>query len=165
MEQHVLDLLTRDGWWALFTAQTLGILGLPIPGELLLTLAGDLVRRGDLRGPTTIAAAISGTAAGTTVSYALGRAGARVLQHLPGAGSATIERADRWFRRSGKWVLLFSCFIPGIRHVTAIVAGSRRIEFWTFCAYAYPGVALWAVTFIAIGYYAGHLSWIGNWVR
>ena len=49
--------------------QAFGILGLPIPGELLLTLAGSLVRRGDMRASSTVAAAIGGSLAGVTLGY------------------------------------------------------------------------------------------------
>ena len=44
MDRHVLDLLLRYGAPLLFVAQMLGIFGLPVPDELLLTIAGVLVR-------------------------------------------------------------------------------------------------------------------------
>ena len=69
MEQHLLVLLTCYGEQVLFFAQAFGILGLPIPGELLLTLAGSLVRRGDMRASSTVAAAIGGSLAGVTLGY------------------------------------------------------------------------------------------------
>jgi membrane protein DedA with SNARE-associated domain len=154
MEHYLLDLMLRNGPWMLFVAQTLGIFGLPVPDELLLTLAGGLVRRGDLRGWATVAAAISGSMTGITLSYMLGRLGAQVLPHLPASSTELIQRGQSWFTRFGKWLLVFGCFVPGVRHVTAIAAGTARLEFRTFCAYAYPGVALWSTTFVAIGYYA-----------
>lgn len=155
MERHLFELLHRDGAWVLFAAQALGIVGLPIPDELLLTLAGGLVRRGDLGGPATLAAAIAGSITGTTLSYMLGRLGGRVLHHLTAINGGALERAKSWFNRFGKWLLTFGCFVPGVRHVTALAAGSAALDFRTFCAYAYPGVAVWSATFVAIGYYAG----------
>jgi membrane protein DedA with SNARE-associated domain len=155
VEPYLSELLARDGAWALFIAQGLGIFGLPIPDELLLILAGGLVRQGDLRGAATLGAAVAGSAAGMTLSYTLGRLGGNVLHHLSAIGKDTIDRTRSWFARSGKWLLLFGYFIPGVRHVTAIVAGSTPLDFPTFCAYAYPGAALWSGAFYAIGYYAG----------
>lgn len=155
MERHLFDLLMRDGAWVLFVAQALGIVGLPIPDELILTLAGGLVRRGDLRGPATWAAAIAGSIVGTTLSYMLGRLGGRVLHHLTAINGGALERPQSWFNRFGKWLLVFGCFVPGVRHVTALAAGSAALDIRTFCAYAYPGVAVWSTTFLAVGYYAG----------
>jgi membrane protein DedA with SNARE-associated domain len=155
MEQHLFDLLARDGVWVLFAAQVFGILGLPIPDDLLLTFAGGFVRRGDLGGPATFAAAIGGSLIGVTFSYTLGRFGGRVLRRLPAIKSDTLDRVNAWFRKWGKWMLVFGCFVPGVRHLTPLAAGSARLRFRTFCAYAYPGAALWSTTLVAIGYYAG----------
>jgi membrane protein DedA with SNARE-associated domain len=155
MEQRLFDLLARHGVWLLFAAQMFGIFGLPIPDELLLTIAGGLVRRGDLAGPPTFAAAVGGGIAGMTFNYMLGRLGVRVLGRLPAVESDTLNRAQSWFKRWGRWLLVFGCFVPGLRHVTPLAAGSGRLDFRAFCAYGYPGAALWSTTFIAIGYYAG----------
>jgi len=155
MEQRLFDLLARDGVWLLFAAQMFGIFGLPIPDELLLTFAGGLVRRGDLAGPPTFAAAVAGGIAGMTFNYMLGRIGVRVLGRLPVVESDTFKRAQSWLERWGRWLLVFGCFVPGLRHVTPLAAGSGKLDFRTFCAYGYAGAALWSTTFIAIGYYAG----------
>jgi membrane protein DedA with SNARE-associated domain len=155
MEQRLFDLLARDGVWLLFAAQVFGILGLPIPDELLLTFAGGLVRRGDLAGPPTFAAAVAGGIAGMTFTYMVGRLGVRVLGRLRALESDTLNRTQSWLKLWGKWLLVFGCFVPGLRHVTPLAAGSGKLDFRTFCAYGYPGAALWSTTFVAIGYYAG----------
>ena len=114
------------------------------------------MRRGTLNGVSTLACANSGSLAGITFSYLLGRsAGLRILQRLAGPHAEAIEHAQVWFKRFGKWVLAFGYFVPGVRHVTAIAAGSSRLEFPSFAAYAYPGAVLWSTTFVAAGYYAG----------
>ena len=66
-----------------------------------------------------------------------------------------IERAQGWFRRFGGWLLTFGYFIPGVRHVTAIAAGSGCFKYPMFVAYAYPGGVLWCAVFIGLGYFAG----------
>ena len=157
MDRHLFELLVRYGGAVLFLAQMLGIFGLPIPDELLLTISGALVRRGTLNGLTTFAAAISGCIAGITLSYVLGRSvGAPTVQRFAGSHAQTLAIAQGWFRRFGKWVLAFGYFVPGVRHVTAIAAGSAPLEYPVFAAYAYPGAVLWSTTFIAVGYYAGN---------
>src|SRR3954468_13431185 len=155
MEQRLFDLLARDGVWLLFAAQMFGIFGLPIPDELLLTFAGGFVRRGELAGLPTVGAAVAGGMAGMTFNYMIGRLGAHALARLPAVGCATRSRAQSWLKRWGKWLLVFGCFVPGLRHVTPLAAGSAQLDFRTFSAYGYAGAALWSTTFIAIGYYAG----------
>jgi membrane protein DedA with SNARE-associated domain len=155
MEQRLFDLLARHGVWLLFATQMFGILGLPIPDELLLTFAGGLVRRGDLGGLPTFVAAVAGGIAGMTFNYMMGRLGVRVLGRVRAVERNTLNRAQSWFKRWGTWLLVFGCFVPGLRHLTPMAAGSGKLDFRTFCAYGYPGAALWSTTFIVIGYYAG----------
>jgi membrane protein DedA with SNARE-associated domain len=156
MERHVFDLLAHHGTPLLFLMQMFGVFGLPIPDELLLTIAGALIRRGDLNPSATIGAAIAGSLTGITFSYSLGRmVGPRVLRRLPFLDAQSLDRGQAWFRRSGKWLLAFGCFVPGVRHITPIAAGSASLDFRAFATYAYPGAALWSSTFVAAGYYAG----------
>jgi len=46
-------------------------------------------------------------------------------------------------------------FIPGVRHFTALVAGSSGLPRGVFARFAYTGAALWSVTFITLGWYVG----------
>src|SRR3954466_1463483 len=138
MEQNIFRLVAQYGTPVLFFAQMFGIFGLPIPDELLLTVAGALVRKGTVSGPSTVAAAAAGALAGITISYVVGcLAGTRALQHLPGRHLASVTSAQAWFERSGKWLLAVGCFIPGVRHVIAVAAGSAALDIRTFVAYAY----------------------------
>ena len=73
MEQHFLEWLVHYGAPALFAAQVMGIFGLPIPDEFLLTLSGALVKKGDLSLVPVVLAAIGGAGSGITLSYVLGR--------------------------------------------------------------------------------------------
>lgn len=156
MHGDLVGWLVRFGAPLLFFAQVFGIFGVPIPDELLLTAAGALIAGGRLNAASTIVAAISGCLTGITLSYALGRwVGLPVLQARMKSHHDTIERAQSWFRRFGGWLLTFGYFIPGVRHVTAIAAGSGCLNYRTFVAYAYPGGVIWCAVFLGFGYVAG----------
>ena len=156
MEQTLIDYLTRYGTVVLFLAQILGIVGLPVPDELLMTVAGALVRRGHLSGAATMVAAVAGSSSGITVSYLLGRTiGSAALHRLLHVPDEAFERSQRWFERFGHWLLTFGFFIPGVRHVTAIAAGSAPVSYASFARAAYPGAVLWCCVFVGLGYWAG----------
>jgi membrane protein DedA with SNARE-associated domain len=156
MERELVTLLIRYGPPILFLAQVFGIFGLPIPDELLLTIAGALVAKRVLDGAPIVVAAIGGCLAGVTLSYLVGRfLGHALLGPAAGRHRRAIERARHWFARFGNWLLAFGYFIPGVRHVTAIMAGSSSLEYGTFAKYAYPGGVLWCGVFLGLGYYAG----------
>jgi len=156
MEHRLLTWLAQYGSGVLFCAQMFGIFGLPIPDELLLTVAGALVRQGQLNVVPTIAAAICGCICGITLSYVLGRTvGLATLRRVVHVSDAAFDRAHHWFERFGGLLLMFGYFIPGVRHCTAIAAGSAPLEYRTFAAFAYTGAVLWCLVFILLGYYAG----------
>jgi membrane protein DedA with SNARE-associated domain len=156
VERQLVEWLVRYGASVLFLAQVLGIFGLPIPDELLLTIAGVLIRKGQLAAGPALFSAIVGCSVGITFSYVLGRTmGLAALRRVFHVHESAMTRAQQWFRRLGCWLLAFGYYIPGVRHVTAIAAGSTPLEYSTFALYAYSGAVVWCVTFVGVGYWAG----------
>ena len=156
IERELVTWLVRYGAPLLFFAQVFGIFGLPIPDELLLTVAGALVRNGELNGSSIGIAAVAGCLTGISLSYVLDQFGdVQILHKKFPRHQAAIERAQVWFRRFDSWLLAFGYFIPGVRHVTAIVAGSSNLSYREFTLYAYSGGVLWCAVFLTLGYYAG----------
>lgn len=158
MTTHIVWLLDH-GYAGLFGLLAVGIMGLPIPDETLLTLAGYLVATNRWQLSPVMAASGLGSACGMTVNYILGRTlGNRLLQRcetsgLVGAGQT--ERVRRWFDRAGRWGLTFGYFVPGVRHLMPLVAGSTKLPFAQFALFTYAGACLWSATFVAIGFHLG----------
>ena len=122
----------------------------------MLTIAGALIATGRLNLSSTVVAAIAGCLTGITLSYAVGRwVGLPLLRVRFRGRQDVIERAQGWFQRFGGWLLTFGYFIPGVRHVTAIAAGSACLNYPQFAAFAYCGGVLWCAVFLGLGYFAG----------
>jgi membrane protein DedA with SNARE-associated domain len=159
MEQQVLAWITQYGYLAIFSLLVLGIVGLPVPDETLLTFTGYLVYQGHLSLSLAFLSAFGGSACGITISYILGRTFGLKLIHRYGKylriTEAHVEKAHAWFRRAGHWSLTFGYFIPGVRHFTAYAAGMSELEYPPFALFAYGGAAVWAGTFIGLGYLLG----------
>jgi membrane protein DedA with SNARE-associated domain len=159
MEQLVASWLALHCAPALFVLLMLGIFGLPVPDETLLVFAGLLVGRGQLRPVPVAAAAALGAVVGITVSFVLGRyVGLPLLARYGSAvhvSPAMIARVQQWFGRVGKWLLTVGYFLPGVRHLTAFVAGASSLSAWTFAAFAYGGALVWVSCFLLIGYTVG----------
>ncbi len=151
--------ITEYGYAGIYFLLVLGVVGLPIPDETLLTLTGYLVFKGTLHIVPGFACAFLGTVSGITISYWIGRIGGARFLHRFGERlhirAESIDRVHAWFKRWGHWSLTIGYFVPGIRHVIAIVAGSSGLEYRTFALFAYSGALLWAGVFISAGYYLG----------
>ena len=152
--------LLHYGYSALFLLLVAGIVGLPVPDETILTLAGFLVYRGKFDLAPMLLAGFLGSACGITISYLFGRTAGLFVIHKVGrllrVDDGKLERVRAWFERLGKWTLIVGYFIPGVRHFTALVAGTSRLPYRQFALFAYTGALLWSSLFITLGYTVGH---------
>jgi membrane protein DedA with SNARE-associated domain len=160
LESTVLQWVTTYGYAAIFSLLVLGIVGLPVPDEFLLTGCGFLIYQGHLQFIPAFASALAGSASGITCSYIIGRTiGWKVLHSRAGrllhVRDEHINRVHDWFNRIGHWALMVGYFIPGVRHFTAIVAGTSKLELRSFMLFAYSGAVLWVSTFLFLGYHFG----------
>lgn len=174
-----IDWITRYEYPALFLLLMLGIVGLPIPDETLLLFAGSLTFTHQLAAAPTLAAAFLGSACGISLSYWLGRtlghSLAGSLGPRVGLDAERFRAVQAWYRLRGKYGLLLGYFVPGLRHLTAFVAGSSHLPFPVFAAFAYSGGFFWSLSFLWLGYLLGdewhrlagaiheglfHLTWV-----
>ncbi len=159
MEDSILQIVSQYGYISLFLALMLGIIGLPIPDETLLTFAGYLVSQGTLHYFLTITASFFGSFTGMTISYYIGfYLGSPFIEKYGKKIFITpkkIKKAEKWFDRFGKWTVTFGYFIPGVRHFTAYSAGISKWPYPTFVLYSATGGFFWSFTFITLGFLLG----------
>lgn len=151
--------ITRYGYAGIFLLLMLGIVGLPVPDETLLTFVGYLSFKGELAFVPSVAAAFFGSSTGISLSYGVGRvAGSRVVAKLSPLLHLSPEHLSQgqiWLQRWGKYALVIAYFLPGVRHLVALLAGTSNLPLRIFAPFAYCGALLWSSTFIAIGYGLG----------
>ena len=152
-------LLVQYGYPGLFLLLLLGIVGLPVPDETLVTAAGFLIGRGDLRLAPTFLAALLGSICGITLSFVLGRVvGFRLINrygHWLHLTPARLAAVHRWYELAGRWTLTLGYFVPGLRHVVALAAGTSGLSWPSFALFAYGGALLWIAALLTLGYWIG----------
>jgi membrane protein DedA with SNARE-associated domain len=162
--EGILHWITTYGYGAIFLLLMLGVVGLPIPDETLLVFCGYLVSKGNMHPAAAWLTAIAGSWCGISLSYTIGRTLGLGAVHKYGKYlHITDERlatVHAWFDRIGHWALFVGYYIAGVRHFTAIVAGTSKLKFTHFMAYAWSGGVLWVTTFLTLGYFLGE-----NWQR
>lgn len=163
MEQHIDYLLMHYGYFGIIIALIGGIIGLPIPDEVLLTYVGYNVFQGKMAFLSSLVSAFIGAVGGISLSYLIGyKFGLPLLLkygpklHIT---EAKINRTRRLFEKFGPPLLLVGYFIPGIRHLAAYMAAINRYPLKKFIVYAYSGALLWTFTFITLGKKLGQ-DWI-----
>ncbi len=153
------ELVARYGYFAIFGLLMLGIVGPLIPDETILVFSGILARQGKLDYLVVLVAGYAGSLCGITLSYLVGRNGLTYLiDRVPFMRTHSgkyLERVNRWFERYGHWTLFFGYFVVGVRHFTAVVAGSSKMNLKHFAIYAYTGGMIWVICFVSLGYFLG----------
>jgi len=143
------------GYIVLFLVLMLEPLGIPLPGEFIMSYIGLLTAAGRLDLVTSILVAGLGCIIGRTVAYWAGlKLGAPFFQkhgHRLHMGPERMEKTARWFGKYGNVVLIIGNFIPGVRHVSGYFSGITKIPFRMYTVYAYGGALLWIGTFIFLG--------------
>ncbi len=159
MRQIALTWITQHGYAGLFSLLVLGIVGLPVPDEWLLTFSGFLVFNHTFQFIPAVLSGFLGSSCGISVSYTLGRfLGIRFLENHGRKFFIHREHVDRvlaWFGRFGHWTLLGGYFIPGVRHLTGYLAGASDFKLRHFTSFAFSGALLWSLTFVSAGYFLG----------
>lgn len=151
--------ITKYSYFEIFIALGLGIVGLPVPDETLMAYAGFLVFQGKLNYLYTILVAFTGTSCGITIGYVLGRTfGNPFIKRYAAKMNVNpddIQNAEKFYNRYGKFALFVGYFIPGVRHLTALFAGTFLMPYRTFALFAYTGGFLWTVAMVSLGYFLG----------
>ena len=159
MLETVILWITQYGYVALFFLLMLGIVGLPIPDETIMVFSGYLIQRGTFQAGPTWLTALAGSVCGITLSYLIGRTLGMTVVLRYGKyvhfTPARLEKVLKWFERVGHWALFIGYYIAGVRHFSAIFAGTSGLKWPSFALFAYSGAAVWVTTFLTIGYFVG----------
>ncbi len=152
----VFHWIAQHGYGMIFILLALGIFGLPLPNDLILAYIGYLIFKGTLHPVPAFTAAFLGSLCGMLFNYALGRSFGGYIIHRFGrvlhVYPQHIDRMHTWFEHSGRLGLVIGFFLPGVRHVTAFIAGTSRMVLWVFVAFSAIGGLLWSAAFIILGY-------------
>ena len=153
---HLTPLIEHWGYLAIVVFVLLGNLGVPVPEESILVLAGYLVWQGDLRLPLVLLVGVLSAIAGDNLGYWLGRR----------YGQAAIARYGRWVlltparldatrrfvTRYGAFGVFAARFIAGLRFMAGPLAGSTGLPPLAFVAANALGAVVYVPTMVAAGY-------------
>ena len=160
---YLNHLIEHFGYLGIIFALVGGIIGLPIPDEVLLTYVGYNIFEGKLAYLPSLLCAYFGASSGITLSFILGIVLGAPFLHKFGPklhiSEAKIERTKKLFNKFGPFLLVIGFFIPGVRHITAYLAGINHFSYKKFALYAYLGALIWCFAFISLGRILGE-----NWV-
>lgn len=169
MFESAFDLLSQSPEaYVIVFALCLGDAVLPaLPSEACLILAGLLCAEGTLSLPWVIGVGAGGAFLGDTVSYSIGRWGAKPLQERFLNGRRARKAVD-WARtqleRHGGAAVAAGRFVPGGRTGVTLACGLTRYPYLRFAGFDLAGAATWAAYATLLGYAGGQFFRDHTWV-
>lgn len=150
----LLNLVQQYGYLALFFTLWLGIVGMPIPDEVIVMTGGLVTALGILNPIPAFILTYLGVISGLSLGYILGhRLGSPVLDRLVQRNKAVIylTKAQAMFQQFGHYTLVLSYFLPVVRHLVPYLAGMGKMPFRQYAAYSYTTGFLWTLSYFVVG--------------
>lgn len=157
MKNMVFTLLQQYGNPILFIGLAAEYLGFPfVPGEAMMAFVGYLgLKASGLAVIYSILFASAGTFTGSIIAWFIAyKYGEGVVLKLGKPIHLTKESLDRTrvtFYRHPALLIIFSRFVPGVRHVVPYLSGICRIEVKKYSVLSLIGSLLWCGSFIGLG--------------
>jgi len=159
MPEAVFRFLTIHPWLfygAVFVvsfAESLALVGLVVPGAVLMFASGVVIASGGLPLAPAIHAAAVGALLGDLLSYLAGRVyGERLFQlRLFQRTHAALDRARLFLDRHGGKSIILGRFVGALRPLVPLIAGIIGMSPRRFLAAAIPGAWAWAAAYLLPG--------------
>ena len=156
---HVQVWMERGSYFVLFGLLFACGLGLPLPEDIPLLIAGALVAKGKMALALAAVCAWCGIVGGDVVLYHIGKAFGLEAQRLPVIGrhlsQKRLDQVHTMFEKWGVGVVVVGRMFAGIRGAMVVVAGAIRFTFWKFFIADGLAAVVSGGLFLALGYLFG----------
>lgn len=139
-------LIHKCSYLGVFVLMTLESMIAPVPSELVMPFAGFLIYTGHFDPFWVMAASSLGSITGSLLSYGMGTLGEPVVLRYGRyllLNPHHLEWTKNFFARHGGKTIFISRFIPVVRHLISIPAGTARMPLTPFILYTFVGATLW----------------------
>jgi len=157
---NLLAFLTQNlGYPALFGLVAVESMGIPVPGETAIILAGLAAGQGHLSIVLVIVVAASAAILGDNIGFEVGRRrGRRLLERagrLEDKRRRGLEIGDAFFARHGPKAVFLGRWVTGLRFWAALLAGASGMRRGTFIFWNATGGIAWATSVALAAYFGG----------
>lgn len=134
------------------------LIGLFVPGDVIIALGGVYAARGDLNVVAVIALAFVAAMIGESIGFWLGnRYGMRLIRRLPLVNRLEdkLESVEDHFKRHGGKTVAVGRYATAAGAVIPFAAGMGNMSYRRFVAFDAPAVLVWAIGITLVGYVFG----------
>ncbi len=145
---HIEPFIESWGAMALFAMIYLESLGLPLPGETGAIAGSLLASKGELSIVSVYLAVLVGAILGDSTGYLIGRFGGqaalRKFGPYVGLTAEKLASVEARFQAGGMWIVFAARFVPVLRQINGLLAGSLALPWHKFLIAQSAGAVVWA---------------------
>jgi membrane-associated protein len=154
----LFNFIEQIGHYALFVVLCLGLVGLPVPNEVVAMTGGALAASEILTPFPSFIMTFLGVCSGSTVGYMLSRFTASKLLNRAQEKSKIrqfLDVSERLTRQYGNYAICISAFLPILRNVTPYAVGMKGMPYRRFAMYSYSASFVWTIGYFSLGMFVG----------
>ncbi len=167
MQDFVIEIMNQFGYLGIGVLIAIENIFPPIPSEVILTFGGFMTTYSNMNVWMVILSSTVGAVIGALILYSIGRL--VTPEHLKNLVSgkvgkalhlqtSDISKAGKWFVRKGNLAVFFCRFVPIVRSLISIPAGTAKMNLGAFLVLTTLGTAIWNTVLVWLGVFAGK-SW------
>ena len=154
----LIEVVGLFGVFAIIFAETGFLFGIFFPGDSLLFTAGLFAALGKIDLLTLIIGSMFFAILGDSVGYYTGRKFGTTLFKREDSiffKKSYLDKAKSYFNRYGAMAIIIARFVPGVRTITPMVAGSVEMNYKSFLFCNIIGAIIWVLSMVLLGYFMG----------
>jgi membrane protein DedA with SNARE-associated domain len=153
---YATHLIETTGYASVFILMTMESMVFPVPSEAVMPFAGFLIEQKVFTFWQVILVSTLGSIFGSLISYYIGHFGGVPFVKKFGKYALLDEReleaTERFFKKRGELTIFISRFIPVVRHLISIPAGTGKMNVVRFSIFTIIGAGLWNAFLTYVGY-------------
>ncbi len=167
MQEFIIGFLNQHGYFGVGLLMAIENIFPPIPSEIILTFSGFMTTKSSMKIWGVILSATIGSLVGALLLYLIGKMvpieylkkllDGKVGQSLR-LRPNDIRKAGGWFAKRGNITVFFCRFVPIVRSLISIPAGTANMNLGMFLLLTTLGTAMWNTLLVWLGVFAGE-SW------
>jgi len=159
VEEWIRSKMETGSYFVLFGLLFSCGLGLPLPEDIPLLIAGAMIATGKMQLAIACICAWCGIVGGDVCLYHLGKKFGLEVRRIPLLGrhlsEKRLKQVHGMFERYGVWVVAIGRMFAGIRGAMVVVAGATRFSFWKFLIADGIAALFSGGLFVLLGYVFG----------
>ena len=155
--QDLLSYIEQYGYFALFFSLWLGIVGMPLPDEMIVMSGGFMSSLDKMSVLKAFVITYLGAVSGLSLGFILGKVfGHKILDKLVKKKKAKyLLKSKELLDRYGHFALVISYFIPIVRHILPYLVGMNNMPFKKYALYYYTAGFVWTSIYFTLGLFFG----------